>query len=128
MRKAVEGWSPLSAARYFSDAGSRALAMPSNSFSMRSTTLIPDDFVFIGGMIAHFSRYEKHSVLRNHNRLFKEVCHQGTHVSEESYMNSVVSDITIPSAPDLNTNKQNNSKPKPDFDRLAREAVIAVGK
>src|SRR3569833_759002 len=128
MRKAVEGWSPLSAARYFSDTGSRALAMPSNSWAMRSTTWMPDDLVFMGGMIAHFSRYEKHSVLRNHPRLFKVVCHQGTHVSEESNMNSVVSDTTIPSAPDFCAGIQYYGEPWPDFDRHAREAVIAEGK
>src|SRR3569832_396240 len=128
MRKAVEGWSPLSAARYFSDTGSRALAMPSYSWAMRSTTWMPDDLVFMGGMIAHFSRYEKHSVLRNHPRLFKVVCHQGTHVSEESNMNSVVSDTTIPSAPDFCAGIQYYGAPWPDFARHAREAVIAEGK
>src|SRR3569623_3001964 len=128
MRKAVEGWSPLSAARYFSDTGSRALAMPSNSWPIRSTTRKPDDLVFMAGMIAHFSRYEKHSVLRNHPRLFKAVCHQGTHVSEESNMNSVVSDTTTPSAPDFCAGIQHYGEPWPDFDRHAHEAVLAEGK
>src|SRR3569833_3733825 len=127
MRKAVEGWSPLSAARYFSDTGSRALAMPSNSWAMRSTTWMPDDLVFMGGMIAHFSRYEKHSVLRNHPRLFKAVCHQGTHVSEESNMNSVVSDTTIPSAPDFCAGIQYYGEPWLVFVCFVCVVVFVVG-
>jgi len=43
-------------------------------------------------------------------------------------MNSVVSDTTIPSAPDFCAGIQYYGEPWPDFDRHAREAVIAEGK